>query len=84
MKPTWTAPFAGRAQIDTFSLGAAWLGSVNTPFVVGGDPASPSFKVQNLGLTPDMATRLDDRVHLLQGMDRLRRDLVNHGRVHLQ
>ena len=69
----------GRAQIDTFSLGAAWLGSVNTPFVVGGDPASPTFKVQNLGLTPDMETRLDDRLHLLKGMDRLRRDADRSG-----
>ena len=47
--------------------------------MVAGDPSAPDFKVQNLGLTPDMATRLDDRVHLLQGMDRLRRDLDGSG-----
>ena len=69
----------GRSQIDVFSLGPAYLGSAYTPFMVAGDPSSRDFKVQNLGLTPDMSTRLDDRVHLLQGMDRLRRDLDQSG-----
>src|ERR1043166_54269 len=63
----------GRQGIDTFSFGAAYLGASTTPFVVAGDPSAPDFKVQNIGLTPDMQTRLDDRVHLLDGMDRLRR-----------
>ena len=69
----------GRGQIDVFSLGPAYLGSAYTPFMVVGDPSDPHFKVQNLGLTPDMATRLDDRLHLLHGMDRLRRDLDGSG-----
>ncbi|EDY19623.1 protein of unknown function DUF1501 [Chthoniobacter flavus Ellin428] len=69
----------GRAGIDTFSLGAAWLGPSTTPFMVAGDPSSPDFKIQNIGLTPDMQTRLDDRVHLLEGMDRLRRDADSSG-----
>ena len=72
---------AGRSQIDVFSLGAAYLGSAQTPFMVVGDPSAPDFKVQNLGLTPDMAVRLEDRTHLLQGMDRLRRDLDRSGLV---
>jgi hypothetical protein len=71
----------GRSQIDVFSLGAAYLGTAQTPFMVVGDPSAPDFKVQNLGLTPDMADRLDDRTHLLQGMDRLRRDLDQSGLV---
>lgn len=79
MPPCVLGTDGGRAQIDTFSLGSAWLGSVNTPFVVGGDPASSTFKVQNLGLTPDMENRLDDRLHLLKGMDRLRRDADRSG-----
>lgn len=70
---------AGRSQIDVFSLGPAYLGSAQTPFMVVGDPSAPDFKVQNLGLTPDMAGRLEDRTHLLQGMDRLRRDLDQSG-----
>ncbi len=69
----------GRQGIDTFSLGSAWLGASTTPFMVAGDPSAPDFKVQNIGLTPDMQTRLDDRVHLLEGMDRLRRDADSSG-----
>jgi hypothetical protein len=69
----------GRSQVDVFSLGPAWVGSAYTPFMVVGDPSSEKFKVQNLGLTPDMETRLDDRLHLLHGMDRLRRDLDQSG-----
>ena len=69
----------GRQGIDTFSLGAAWLGASTTPFMVAGDPSDPKFKVQNIGLTPDMQSRLDDRVHLLEGMDRLRRDADSSG-----
>lgn len=67
----------GRSHIDVFSLGPAYLGSAYTPFMVTGDPSANNFKVQNLGLTPDMATRLGDRMHLLSGMDRLRRDIDN-------
>jgi len=50
-----------------------------TPFTVAGDPSSPTFAVQNLGLAPDMAARLDDRAALLKGMDRLRRDIDETG-----
>ena len=70
---------SGRQGIDTFSLGSAWLGASTTPFMVAGDPSAADFKVQNIGLTPDMQTRLDDRVHLLDGMDRLRRDADSSG-----
>src|ERR1041385_8378350 len=66
---------AGRSQIDVFSLGAAYLGPAYTPFILAGDPSQNNFHVKDLELTPDMATRLDDRMHLLHGMDRLRRDL---------
>ena len=69
----------GRQGIDTFAFGSAYLGPSTTPFMVAGDPSAPNFKVQNIGLTPDMETRLDDRVHLLDGMDRLRRDMDNSG-----
>ena len=69
----------GRSQVDVFSLGPAYMGPTHTPFMVVGDPSSDKFKVQNLELAPGMAARLEDRVHLLQGMDRLRRDLDNSG-----
>ena len=69
----------GRQGVDTFSFGAAYLGSGTTPFMVAGDPSAPDFKIQNLGLTSDMAGRLDDRAHLLTGLDRLRRDVDRSG-----
>ena len=70
---------AGRQGIDTFAFGPAYLGPSATPFMVAGDPSATDFQVQNIGLTPDMETRLEDRVHLLQGMDRLRRDADRSG-----
>ena len=63
----------GRGGIDVFAFGPAYLGPSATPFMVTGDPSAPDFQVRNIGLTPDMETRLEDRMHLLGGMDRLRR-----------
>ena len=69
----------GRQALDTFSFGAAYLGGPTTPFFVVGDPSAPNFSVQNLSLAPEMAERLNDRTHLLGGLDRLRRDIDNSG-----
>ncbi|HAM71241.1 MAG TPA: DUF1501 domain-containing protein [Verrucomicrobiales bacterium] len=69
----------GRSQIDVFSLGPAYLGTACTPFIIAGDPSRKDFHVQNLELTPGMAARLDDRMMLLGGMDRLRRDIDQSG-----
>ena len=69
----------GRTGVDVFSFGAAYLGSAYAPFIVGGDPSSPEFKVQNLSLAPEMETRLDHRVQLLGGFDRLRREVDKSG-----
>ncbi|MCB1207971.1 MAG: DUF1501 domain-containing protein [Verrucomicrobiales bacterium] len=68
-----------RSGIDVFSLGAAYLGPSATPFLVVGDPSAKDFKVENIGLTPDMETRLDDRRHLLEGIDNLQRDMDRSG-----
>jgi hypothetical protein len=68
-----------RGGIDTFAFGPAYLGNATTPFFVTGDPSEPDFKVQNLGLSPDMAERLGDRERLLKGLDRLRHDIDNSG-----
>ena len=70
---------AGRAQIDTFSLGTAYLGPAYGPFTVGGDPSEPGFAVQNLGLAKEMEERLDDRASLLGGLDKLRRGIDKSG-----
>jgi hypothetical protein len=69
----------GRSGIDTFSLGSAYLGQSSSPFMVVGDPSSKDFKVENIGLTPDMEHRLDDRMHLLKGMDNLKREMDRGG-----
>lgn len=63
----------GRTGVDTFSFGAAYLGNAYTPFTFGGDPASPDFKIQNLGVARDLEERLDDRMQLLAGFDNARR-----------
>lgn len=65
----------GRAGVDTYSFGAAYLGPSHTPFNIAGDPADPKFTVKNLGLAKDFSDRLDDRVGLLEGFDNLRRNI---------
>ena len=65
----------GRDQIDTFSLGAAWMGSQNTPFIVNGDPNEDNFKIESLTMADGIAERLEDRFTLLNGLDTLRRDV---------
>jgi hypothetical protein len=63
----------GRTHFDTFSFGAAYLGTAYTPFTFGGDPSAADFKIQNLGVSRDIEQRLDDRMRLLGGFDNLRR-----------
>tara|TARA_R110002096_G_scaffold4493_3_gene20760 strand:- start:9011 stop:10447 length:1437 start_codon:yes stop_codon:yes gene_type:complete len=70
---------SGRTGIDTFAMGPAYLGAANTPFMVGGDPSLPDFKVQSIGVKEEMADRIDDRLAMLQGMDKFRRDLDKSG-----
>ena len=65
----------GRHNIDTFALGAAWMGKQNTPFIVNGDPNEKDFKIENLTINESMADRLQDRISLLRGVDNLRRDI---------
>ena len=52
---------SGRQGIDTFAFGSAYLGNAYTPFFVPGDPSAADFTVQNLGLAPEMAARLQRR-----------------------
>ena len=69
----------GRAQIDTFSLGAAYLGPAYAPFTIPGDPSEPKFRVKNLSLDAGTENRLADRASLLSGIDRLRRNMDSSG-----
>ncbi|MEC5128416.1 DUF1501 domain-containing protein [Verrucomicrobiales bacterium BCK34] len=68
-----------RHAVDTFALGSAYLGAAKTPFIVAGDPSDPAFKVQNIGVKQSMETRLEDRLAMLRGMDRLRREVDESG-----
>src|SRR5262249_8283921 len=55
-------------------LGAAYLGPAHEPFAVHGDPNDPKFEVPNIGLKdPEQLARLDARVRLREGLDRLSR-----------
>ena len=79
MPPVVLGTDAGRSGIDVFANGPAYLGSANVPFVVGGDPSSGDFKVQNLGISREMEARLGDRVALRDGLDHFRRDADQSG-----
>ncbi len=69
----------GRAGVDVYSFGAAYLGPAYVPFNVPGDPSQLDFEVKNIGLSKSIADRLDDRVQLLQGIDRMRRGIDERG-----
>jgi hypothetical protein len=61
----------GRDQIDVYSFGPAYLGPSTHPFMVVGDPSSPQFEVKNVSSAPERLGRLNERVDLLRGLDRL-------------
>jgi len=70
---------AGRSDVDVYGFGSAYLGAETHPFAVIGDPSAPKFEVQNLALAREMEGRLDDRVSLLTGLDRIRREVDTRG-----
>jgi Protein of unknown function (DUF1501) len=69
----------GRQGIDVFSFGSAYLGPETHPFIVPGDPGAEKFQVKNITMSPQLADRLDDRVTLLKGFDRLRKNVDQSG-----
>ena len=64
---------------NVYGGGAAALGSAYLPFVVGGDPNDPNFKVSNLSLSANLQNRIDDRTALLKSVDRLKYRLDGSG-----
>jgi len=70
---------ASRDRVDTYAMGSAYLGPKHAPFIVGGDQNSPKFKVQNVSMSSSAASRLDDRMLLLKGFDRLRNEIDASG-----
>lgn len=63
------------------TMGPAWLGQAHSPFLVPGDPSSPNFKVNNIGIDSKMANRVIDRMRLLEGFDTVRRDIDGEGAI---
>jgi len=66
---------SGRQHVDTFSFGAAYLGTSHTPFIVDGDPSTAQFQIPSLNLDTAMERRLADRSGLSSSLDRLRREV---------
>lgn len=66
-------------QNNVYGGGSASLGPAYLPFVVGGDPNAPDFKVNNLSLSPQLKDRLDDRRSLLTAVDGIRRKMDSSG-----
>ncbi|GAB4153499.1 MAG: DUF1501 domain-containing protein [Planctomycetaceae bacterium] len=69
----------GRHGVDVYSFGAAYLGPSYVPFSVPGDPSSEKFEVKNISLSKENSDRLDDRLRLLKGFDKIRRDVDQSG-----
>lgn len=70
---------AGRAGVDTYSFGAAYLGPSYAPFNVPGDPSSEKFEVKNISLSQSLSERLDDRMLLRSEFDQMRKHLDQSG-----
>ena len=64
---------------NVYGGGSASLGPTYLPFVVGGDPNAPNFKVNNLSLAPKVKDRIDDRRLLLTAFDHLRSEIDSSG-----
>ncbi|MEZ6067731.1 MAG: DUF1501 domain-containing protein [Planctomycetaceae bacterium] len=69
----------GRAGVDVYSFGAAYLGPSYVPFNIPGDPSDKSFKVSNISLDERIADRLDDRMLLVKSFDQVRHDVDRTG-----
>lgn len=69
----------GRAGVDVYSFGAAYLGPSYAPFNVPGDPSSEKFEVKNISLSQSISERLDDRMLLRNQFDQMRRRVDQSG-----
>lgn len=69
----------GRAAIDVYSFGSAYLPQSSHPFQVPGDPNDTKFEVKNISLDKSLESRLDDRMSLLSGLDRVKKTIDQSG-----
>src|SRR3990172_3482439 len=73
-------PYAASIGLRPGYFGANYLGLQHNPFETDGDPNGPNFSVRNVNLPGGMTIdRLQDRQALLQGFDKLRRDVDASG-----
>src|SRR5207248_3341096 len=79
--PAYVAiPYAASIGLRPGYFGANYLGVPANPFETSGDPASPNFQVHNLHLTAGLTVqKLDDRRHLLERFDTVRREIDRGG-----
>ena len=73
--PNYISMNPGGRTNDVFAQGPAYLGSAYLPFNIEGDPTAPNFVVPNIAPSPALAPRLDDRMKLLSGLDRIQREM---------
>jgi hypothetical protein len=73
--PNYISLNPGGRTNDVFAQGAAYLGNAYLPFNVEGDPLAPNFVVPNISPVAEVAKRLDDRMSLLGGLDRIERQI---------
>ncbi len=69
----------GRAGVDVYSFGAAYLGASYAPFNVPGDPSDTKFEVKNIELSQSLSGRLDDRMLLRSEFDQMRKQIDQKG-----
>ena len=69
----------GRAGVDVYSFGAAYLGASYAPFNVPGDPSDEKFEVKNIELSQSLSGRLDDRMLLRSEFDLMRKQIDQSG-----
>ncbi len=69
----------GRAGVDVYSFGAAYLGASYAPFNVPGDPSDEKFEVKNIELSQSLSNRLDDRMLLRSEFDQMRKQIDQSG-----
>lgn len=73
--PNYVSLNPGGRINDVFAQGAAYLGPAYMPFNVEGDPTAPNFVVPNISPQPAVSGRINDRISLLEGLDRIDRQI---------
>lgn len=79
--PAYVAvPQAATVGLVPGYLSGAYLGVAHNPYIAGGDPNAPNYKVQNLDLPAELTLdRVGDRKSLLGSLDRIRREADQSG-----